>query len=176
MFCAVAIMFRVFSEDARPVHITAISCAMVCPNGRPRTMGPTLPVPSDFGCSALASAMSRLHIKRITQKCQERSEIMASRVYDHILQAQQCNDDKLARFLASRKAGWVWTLHLANVIGHTWPRKVQAHLRPRVFQADKYTCAPPQVTGHALSLMHMEVKRQVSLCETAVHRTAHTHS
>ena len=39
------------------------------------------------------------------QQRHERSDIMASRVYDHILKAQQRNADKQARLLASRKAG-----------------------------------------------------------------------
>ena len=39
------------------------------------------------------------------QQRHERSDIMASRVYDHILKAQQRNADKQARLIASRKAG-----------------------------------------------------------------------
>ena len=39
------------------------------------------------------------------QQRHERSDIMASRVYDHILKAQQRNADKQARLLASSKAG-----------------------------------------------------------------------
>ena len=39
------------------------------------------------------------------QQRHERSDIMASRVYDHILKAQQRNADRQARLLASRMAG-----------------------------------------------------------------------
>ena len=61
--------------------------------------------PSHPPISVAAVQLPVLPEETFVQRRHERSDIMASRVYDHILKAQQRNADKQARLLASRKAG-----------------------------------------------------------------------
>ena len=61
--------------------------------------------PSHPPISVAAVQLPVLPEETFIQQRHECSDIMASRVYDHILKAQQRNADKQARLLASRKAG-----------------------------------------------------------------------
>ena len=62
-------------------------------------MGPNRPP-----ISVAALQLPVLPEETFIQQRHERSDIIASRVYDHILKAQQRNADNQARLLASRKA------------------------------------------------------------------------
>ena len=61
--------------------------------------------PQHSPISIAAVQLPVLPEEKFDQQRQERSDIIVSRVYAHILKAQQRNADKQARLIASRKAG-----------------------------------------------------------------------